>query len=146
MEAAPQSPPFEAYTLPPLRPPAGQGLRALWLEFRSLVSRIARLRKNNWYRYGICLQIREIRASYPDHVADKYQQARIRGIRRLLAIHPSATLVDFDVLVRTIHPCLFEEDQRKEAESPSVDGSHDKPEQEQHTRTFPDNQPLDESP
>jgi hypothetical protein len=112
-------------------------LHAIWLELRNLTSRIALLRNNNWFRYGICLQSGEERAMLSHQAARKYQQARILGIRRLLANHPAATLVDFHLLLTTIHPCLFGEDQRKEGESQRAGDSRDTPEQERRTRTYP---------
>ena len=114
-----------------------QRLRAIWLEVRNLVYRIALLRKHNWFRYGICLQSGEERCLYSRQVGRKYQLARMRGIQRLLANHPAATLVDLHILLRTIHPSLFEEDQHREVESQRTGDSRDTSEQEQRTRTYP---------
>jgi hypothetical protein len=112
-------------------------LYTIWLEVRNLVSRIAILRNNNWFRYGICLQSGEERCVYSRQVAHRYQLARMRGIQRLLANHPAATVVDLHILLTTIHPSLFGEDQRREVESQHTGDSRDTSEREQRTRTYP---------
>ena len=72
----------------------GRVLHAIWRELCSLRGRIAILRRNNWFRYGILLTVdaqgNHIRLSH----SRKYLRARIRGIQTILSIHPGATLVD----------------------------------------------------
>src|SRR5580704_7226823 len=85
----------------------GAALYAAWRELCSLNSRIAILRKNNWFPRGVSLDqfAQPGYAKYP--LRCTYPRVRIRGIRRVLAIHPKATLVDFHILLTTIDPLLF---------------------------------------
>ena len=92
------------------------GLHAVWRELCSLPSRIAILRRNNWFRFGISLESSSRQGNLPRATRDKFRRARIRGIRKLLSIHPAATPLDFYVLLRSIDRDLFEEDQGKAEE------------------------------
>ncbi len=92
------------------------GLRAVWREICSLPSRIAILRRNNWFRYGIPLESSSQLASPQSAIRGRFRRARIRGIRKALSIHPALTPLDFYVLLRTIDRDLFEEDQDTEGE------------------------------
>jgi hypothetical protein len=75
-------------------------LRAVWLELRSLCGRIAILRRNNWFRYGILLTADAQGNHMPLSHSRKYLRARIRGIQTILSIHPAATLVDHYLLIQ----------------------------------------------
>jgi hypothetical protein len=91
-------------------PPRLLGLRAVWRELCSLHSRIAILRKNNWFRYGIPLESPSQLASPRHAIRGRFRRARIRGIQKALSIHPGLTPLDFYILARTIDRDLFEED------------------------------------
>jgi hypothetical protein len=95
------------------------GLRAVWRELCSLRSRIAILRRNNWFRFGICLESPSQQASGRCDPQRDFRCARIRGIQKMRSIHPGATPLDFYILARTIDRDLFEEDRGKATESPS---------------------------
>jgi len=85
-------------------------LHRVWRELCSLVSRIAILRRNNWFPRGVSLDhfAQGCYVQYP--LRCKYRRARIRGIQKALSIHPMATLVDFHILVSAIDPQLLQED------------------------------------
>ena len=101
------------------------GLRAVWRELFSLPSRIAILRRNNWFRYGIPLESLSQRENLPPNLRNKYRRARIRGIQKLCSIHPAPSPLDFYILARTIGHDLFAEDLDK-AEEYRADISHRK--------------------
>jgi hypothetical protein len=102
--------------LNPERLPWVQGLHVVWQEFCSLIWRIGVARKNNWYRYGISLEPSSERRTLQSSLRHKYRHARICGIRKLCSIHPAPSPADFYILVHSIGPPLFQEDDQEKAE------------------------------
>lgn len=92
------------------------GLRAVRRELCTLPSRIAILRSNNWFRYGIPLESPSQQENFPRAIRDKFRRARIRGIRKARSIYPALSPLDLYILLRTIDRDLFEEDEGKAGE------------------------------
>jgi len=81
-----------------------QALYIVWRELCSLVWRIGIARKNNWFRYGISLDLPSQRRTVPATVRRKYRHVRILGIQRLYAIHPAASPSDLYMILHAIDP------------------------------------------
>jgi hypothetical protein len=92
------------------------GLRPVWRELCNLPWRIAILRSNNWFRYGIPLESPSQRASLPRATRDRFRHARIRGIQKARSIYPAVSPLDLYILLRAIDHFLLEEDQGKAGE------------------------------
>lgn len=109
------------------------GLRTVWRELCSLPSRIAIARRNNWFRYGICLDSTVQGHPMPHALRHRYRGARIRGIQIMRSIHPGATMVDHQILLTSIDPQIFQEHQETEpgsCESPFSKKFHGREETE----------------
>ena len=109
------------------------GLRTVWRELCSLPSRIAIARRNNWFRYGICLDSTVRGLPMPHALRRRYRGARIRGIQIMRSIHPEATMVDHQILLTSIDPQIFQEYQDTElgsCENPFPEKFHGREEME----------------
>ena len=77
-------------------------LRAAWWELCSAYWRMKMLRRTRLHRHGICLLTREESLAHTPLECRRLRSVRIQCIRKLLAIHPAATVVDLDLLSRAI--------------------------------------------
>ncbi len=87
-------------------------LHTIWRELCNVRHRIALLHRNKLHRCGICLETSSERHRRRHQQRCNFRQVRMRSIRKLLTIHPEATLVDLHLLTQIVGPHLFAEDHR----------------------------------
>lgn len=102
-----------------LRPRRFPYLYTLWRELRSAVRRTELARRRGTLNHGIQLHHRGDHPAQPPRLPHNYQEARTRGIERLFAIRPEATLSDLQFVCELVGPKLFAVEDHMSTESAS---------------------------